>query len=206
MNNNYQRLTNLEDAESTKTNSSTTSSEHMKAISIISNGSIDSLGKSGFILVQPIRNDKQQVENHHHHNHHDIHSLALVPYQSFKRTPKLVNDDVHPPLNGSITQNSRNMATFKSQIENNNYIESVDYQAPSAEAIDESMKVISRILELNKRNLAKNEPHANNLQLVPANLIPIHHLHQQDNSINELTVNHHRPKLVKQSSSQDSFD
>lgn len=181
---NYEKLTNLDDAQSTKTHS-TDSSKHTNPISIISNDSLNSSKKPpGFILVQPIQYDKSLPEINNNNNiQHSLAQLQLVPFQQHSNyNKKFMNDEEH-----------MNLAKFKSSLESNNNLPLVQYRAPSPETLNESMKIISKLIEMN--SFMPN--HSSE---------PIKSINQQDRSLNEMTVNQRKTKLTKQFSSQDSFD
>lgn len=187
INKSYERLENLnhlDDTESTQTNSSSsiTSSNETKTISLISKKSNDSINlfeKPGFILVQPVQYDKAIDANNSNTHTLDPRHMALVP--AYQHLPKIVNDQIN---------SSKYNSQFNPNFENNNLLQMAEYRAPSPKTLDESVKIISKLIELNSRNLVND-----------------HHPYQQDRSINELTVNQRKPKLIKQNSSQySSFD
>ena len=78
----------------------------------------------------------------------------------------------------------------------------IEYRPPSQATLNESMRIISKLIELNNRNFTKNESsfnhhpplndHSNNLANNVSNKT-----NQQDRSLHELTVdNHHRKSKI----------
>ena len=178
----YEKLTNLDDAESTKTDSSA-SSKDTKTVSIISDGSHDTLeSNASYILVQPIQHAEPfSLDGKGNHATHSLAQLKLIPAYHHPFYPKA----------GSETEHT-NVTKFKSQMEANNLLPAVAYRPPSPATLDSSMKMISKLIELNSRNLAGNHNFAINHQ-------------QKDRSTNEFTVDQRRARLSVQSS-HDSFD
>lgn len=189
--NNYEKLTNLDDAESTKTDASD-SNHGSKTVSIISNGSHDSIeSNASFILVQPVHAEPlSPLSPDGNHATHSLAQLQLIPafshFNAFYPKRAAGNESQTEQTNGT---------KFKSQIEKNNLIPAVTYRPPSPGTLDESMKAISKLIELNSRNLVESDFALNHQQN-----------HQQKNrSMNEFTLNQRRIKLAAQHS-HDSFD
>lgn len=186
---NYEKLTNLDDAESTKTDSSGSNQGSSKTVSIISSGSHDSIeSNASFILVQPVQHAEPLPPDSHQQTH-SLAQLQLIPaFGHF-------NPFYPKRAAGTEAAGETNGTQFKSQIENNNLIPAVTYRPPSPRTLDESVKMISRLIELNSRNLVETDMAINHQQ----------NSQQKDRSTNEFTMNQRRTKLTPQHS-HDSFD